>query len=103
VALAPLDALPPDSLHACDAPVDGENEPLILYRDPQGEVRAWRNVCPHAGRRLDFAPGQVPAQQGRRTGLRGARRDLRTATGQLRGRPLPWRLPACGAGARGRW
>ncbi|TLX21111.1 Rieske (2Fe-2S) protein [Thermomonas fusca] len=58
VALAPLDALPPDSLHACDAPVDGENEPLILYRDPQGEVRAWRNVCPHAGRRLDFAPGR---------------------------------------------
>ena len=58
VVLVPLEGLPPDSLHACDAPVDGENEPLILYRDPQGGVRAWLNVCPHAGRRLDWAPGQ---------------------------------------------
>ena len=41
-----------------NAPVDGELESLILYRDPQGGVRAWRNVCPHAGRRLDFAPGK---------------------------------------------
>lgn len=32
-------------------------EPLILYR--RGEVvRCWLNVCPHAGRRLDWAPGQ---------------------------------------------
>ena len=58
VVLASLDGLPLDSLHACDAPIDGGNEPLILYRDPQGEVRAWFNVCPHAGRRLDFAPGK---------------------------------------------
>lgn len=56
VVLLPLESLPPDSLHACDAPVDGENEPLILYRDAQGGIRAWLNVCPHAGRRLDFAP-----------------------------------------------
>ena len=58
LVLAPLEGLPADSLQACDAPVDGENEPLILYRDPQGGVRAWLNVCPHAGRRLDFAPGK---------------------------------------------
>lgn len=58
LVLAPLEGLPPDSLQACDAPVDGELESLILYRDPQGGVRAWRNVCPHAGRRLDFAPGK---------------------------------------------
>ena len=32
-------------------------EPLILFRDGD-EVRAWVNVCPHAGRQLDWAPGE---------------------------------------------
>ena len=37
--------------------LDGEPESLILHR--QGDlVRAWLNICPHAGRRLDYAPGQ---------------------------------------------
>lgn len=40
-----------------EASVDGSAESLILYRDG-GSVRAWLNVCPHAGRRLDWAPGQ---------------------------------------------
>lgn len=40
-----------------EAVIDGSAESLILHR--QGEsVRAWLNVCPHAGRRLDWAPGQ---------------------------------------------
>lgn len=56
--LATLEALPPDSLHECEAGIDGEAESLILYRAPDGAVRAWLNVCPHAGRRLDFAPGK---------------------------------------------
>lgn len=56
--LAPLDALPPDGLHECEADIDGDTESLILYRAPDGAVRAWLNVCPHAGRRLDFAPGR---------------------------------------------
>lgn len=56
--LLPLDALIPDSLHACDADIDGEAGSLILYRAADGAVRAWLNVCPHAGRRLDFAPGK---------------------------------------------
>lgn len=35
----------------------GDAESLLLHR--QGMVvRAWLNVCPHAGRRLDWAPGQ---------------------------------------------
>ena len=35
----------------------GDAESLILHRD--GDlVRAWLNVCPHAGRRLDWAPGR---------------------------------------------
>lgn len=57
-ALLPLDALPPDGLHECEADIDGETESLILYRAADGAVRAWLNVCPHAGRRLDFAPGK---------------------------------------------
>jgi len=35
----------------------GQEESLVLFRDGQA-VRAWLNVCPHAGRRLDWAPGQ---------------------------------------------
>ncbi len=38
--------------------VDGDAESLILHRDPGDVVRAWLNVCPHAGRRLDWSPGQ---------------------------------------------
>lgn len=40
-----------------EAVVDGGAESLILHRDGD-RVRAWLNVCPHAGRRLDWAPGQ---------------------------------------------
>lgn len=40
-----------------EAMIDGDAESLILYRLGE-EVRAWLNVCPHAGRRLDWAPGQ---------------------------------------------
>ncbi len=37
--------------------VDGVAESVIVHRDGDA-VRAWLNVCPHAGRRLDWAPGQ---------------------------------------------
>jgi nitrite reductase/ring-hydroxylating ferredoxin subunit len=37
--------------------LDGDAESLILHRAGD-EVRAWLNVCPHAGRRLDWAPGK---------------------------------------------
>lgn len=40
-----------------EAVVDGVPESLILYREGDA-VRAWFNVCPHAGRRLDWAPGR---------------------------------------------
>lgn len=40
-----------------EAVLDGGAESLILHRDGD-QVRAWLNVCPHAGRRLDWAPGQ---------------------------------------------
>ncbi len=34
-----------------------DSDSLIVYRDGD-DVRAWHNVCPHAGRRLDWAPGK---------------------------------------------
>jgi nitrite reductase/ring-hydroxylating ferredoxin subunit len=40
-----------------EACIDGEAESIVLFRDGSA-VRAWLNVCPHAGRRLDWAPGQ---------------------------------------------
>jgi nitrite reductase/ring-hydroxylating ferredoxin subunit len=53
-----LDALAADGLHEVEAVIDGDAESLLVYRDPAGAVRAWLNVCPHAGRRLDWAPGK---------------------------------------------
>ncbi|WDS35803.1 Rieske (2Fe-2S) protein [Pseudoxanthomonas sp.] len=40
-----------------EAMVDGSAESLVVLRDGDA-VRAWLNVCPHAGRRLDWAPGK---------------------------------------------
>ncbi|WP_240669192.1 Rieske 2Fe-2S domain-containing protein [Dyella sp. M7H15-1] len=41
---------------------EGE-ESVILLR--QGErVNAWLNICPHAGRRLDWAPGKFLVSKG---------------------------------------
>ena len=57
-ALQRLDAFPADGLCEVEANLDGDAESLILHRDGAGEVRAWLNVCPHAGRRLDWAPGK---------------------------------------------
>lgn len=56
-ALAALEALPDGVPAACEVEVDGMPEPLILLRRGDA-VRAWLNVCPHAGRRLDWAPGK---------------------------------------------
>ena len=57
VPLIALEAIADGGLAAVEAEVDGAAESLIVHR--RGDVvRAWLNVCPHAGRRLDFAPGQ---------------------------------------------
>ena len=55
--LIALDALKNGGLTEVEAVIDGDAESLILHRDGD-TVRAWLNVCPHAGRRLDWAPGQ---------------------------------------------
>lgn len=55
--LIALDRLADGGFAETEAVVDGDAESLILYR--QGDtVRAWFNICPHAGRRLDWAPGE---------------------------------------------
>jgi nitrite reductase/ring-hydroxylating ferredoxin subunit len=55
--LAALGDIDDGGLAAVDATIDGQPESLILHRDGD-HARAWLNICPHAGRRLDWAPGQ---------------------------------------------
>lgn len=52
-----LDALQEGVPAEAEAMLVGDAESLILLREGE-RVRAWLNVCPHAGRRLDWAPGQ---------------------------------------------
>src|SRR5690606_12733697 len=70
--LIALDAIVDGGFAEVEAAVDGEPESIILHRAGSA-VRAWINVCPHAGRRLDWAPG--PFLQS--TGWSGS--DLRKA------------------------
>ena len=57
-ALIALDAIPDGGFAEVEAVIDdGDAESLLLYREG-AQVRAWLNICPHAGRRLDWAPGQ---------------------------------------------
>lgn len=56
-SLLALDDLPDRGLLEVEADLGGVAESLILYRDGD-DVRAWLNICPHAGRRLDWAPGK---------------------------------------------
>ena len=56
--LTTLDRLEDGALLEVEALLDdGDAESLILHRRGD-QVRAWLNICPHAGRRLDWAPGQ---------------------------------------------
>jgi nitrite reductase/ring-hydroxylating ferredoxin subunit len=46
-----------------EAAVDGAPESLIVHR--RGDAaHAWLNICPHAGRRLDWAPGRFLVSKG---------------------------------------
>jgi nitrite reductase/ring-hydroxylating ferredoxin subunit len=58
VSLVTLAQLEDGGLKQVDAALDGADaESLILHRDGD-HIRAWLNICPHAGRRLDWAPGK---------------------------------------------
>ncbi len=61
-ALCRLDEIPDGGATAVDAMLaDGRADPelssLILLRRG-GQVRGYLNICPHTGRRLDYAPGK---------------------------------------------
>jgi nitrite reductase/ring-hydroxylating ferredoxin subunit len=62
-ALCRLEDIPDGGAIAADAVVDGEEENLILLRQG-GSVRAYLNICPHAGRQLDWAPGKFLVKDG---------------------------------------
>lgn len=53
-----VEAIAGGAFAAVEAIVDGEAMPVVLHRHEDGALRAWLNVCPHAGRRLDWAPGK---------------------------------------------
>ncbi|WP_101925150.1 MULTISPECIES: Rieske (2Fe-2S) protein [Luteimonas] len=55
--LLALEALPDGGFSEVEVDLDGDVESLLLYRDGD-TVRGWLNICPHAGRRLDWSPGQ---------------------------------------------
>ena len=55
--LAALDQLPDGQLHERELSLAGELESVLLLRRGD-QVQGWLNLCPHAGRRLDYAPGQ---------------------------------------------
>jgi nitrite reductase/ring-hydroxylating ferredoxin subunit len=55
--------LPDRQIIVVNADIDGENEAILLYRDHE-QIQAWLNICPHAGRRLDYAPGKFLMQDG---------------------------------------
>ncbi|MFK2878442.1 Rieske (2Fe-2S) protein [Rhodanobacter hydrolyticus] len=54
--LCRLDEVPDGGATAIEgvAAVGGESVIVVRRGD---ELRAWLNICPHAGRRLDYAPG----------------------------------------------
>lgn len=54
--VAQLNDLPEGEVIEREAVLAGEAESVLLLRRGTA-VRAWLNACPHAGRRLDYAPG----------------------------------------------
>jgi nitrite reductase/ring-hydroxylating ferredoxin subunit len=55
--LCRLQDIPDGGATAVDALLADGEQSLILLRDGQ-QVRGYLNICPHAGRRLDYAPGK---------------------------------------------
>ena len=55
--LARIEQIEDGGFFETEARLEIDDESLILHRTGD-HVRAWLNVCPHAGRRLDWAPGK---------------------------------------------
>ncbi|HET6431598.1 Rieske (2Fe-2S) protein [Dyella sp.] len=61
--LCRLHDIPDGEAIAVDAALPDGEENLIVWR--RGEaVHAYLNICPHAGRRLDWAPGKFLLSKG---------------------------------------
>ena len=89
--LCRLDDIPDGGVLGVDPP-DPEGEPLLLARQGNS-VQAWLNVCPHAGRRMDYAPGLFLLKEGKLTcAVHGATFALRESglcvEGSCRGQSL---------------
>lgn len=56
-ALIAVDKITDGGFAEAEVVIDGDAESLVLYREGNS-VRGFLNICPHAGRRLDWAPGQ---------------------------------------------
>ena len=54
---------PPEGLSETEVAIDGEMQSLIVRRSGD-RVQAWLNIGPHAGRRLDWAPGRFLVDKG---------------------------------------
>ena len=55
--------LPIVGIVAVDVQIGGETVPSIIYCANE-KLTAWLNVCPHQGRRLDYAPGKFLVDRG---------------------------------------
>lgn len=62
-SLTHLGDLEEGAITSINAEIDGEMESIILRRRGDS-VQAWLNICPHAGRRLDYAPGRFLLSDG---------------------------------------
>lgn len=56
--------VPEGELVALDLPL-GDEIVALMARRRGDELQVWHNVCPHAGRRLDYAPGRFLVSEGR--------------------------------------
>ena len=55
--------LPDRGMMALDVEIAGETA-SILFDCDRTPIQAWRNCCPHQGRRLDYAPGRFLIDRG---------------------------------------
>ena len=62
-ALCRVDDIPDGGATAVDAALPEGAQNIIVMRKGQ-QVRAYLNICPHAGRQLDYAPGQFLLDRG---------------------------------------
>ena len=56
-SLLALESIADGGFAEVEVVLDGDAESVVLFREG-ARVQAWLNICPHAGRRLDWAPGQ---------------------------------------------